>query len=141
MLKQGIFILGCVFALSANAQKSTGGGFEESLIEKYPTENMVEGIWDINDSLSVIPAYDDYCMWDTRNIHSYDFDGTKMEEELNIVLRHAACDFHHPFRGAITSQFGERGAKHHYGIDIKLRTGDKIKVAFEGVVRISPILW
>lgn len=137
MVKQAFLIFSCALAFTATAQESTGGGFEESLMEKYPTENMVEGVWDINDSLSVIPAYDDYCMWDTRNIHSYDFDGTKMVEEVDIVLRHDACDFHHPFRGKITSQFGERGARHHYGIDIKLRTGDAIKVAFEGVVRIS----
>lgn len=115
---------------------SIGGGYEESRGEssEIPAEEIG---WDINDSLKYIPAYDDYCKWDTRDIHGYDFDMSKMEDTVRLELRHEACDFHHPFRGRITSQFGERGARHHYGIDIKLYKGDPVKVAFEGVVRIS----
>lgn len=118
-------------------QSSTGGGYEES---KKDLVNALEsdiGAWDINDSLMNIPAYDLYCLWDIQNIHAYDYDMTKMENDVEIVLRSEACDFHHPFRGKITSQFGERGARHHYGIDIKLYKGDPVKVAFEGVVRIA----
>jgi murein DD-endopeptidase MepM/ murein hydrolase activator NlpD len=117
---------------------SIGGGYEESRSEDNPVPAVEIG-WDINDSLMNIPAYDTYCKWDTRDIHGYDFDLSKMGETDSIALqlRHEECDYHHPFRGRITSQFGERGARHHYGIDIKLYKGDPVKVAFEGVVRIS----
>lgn len=116
----------------------TGGGFEESLSEPRITVPASEdGVWDINDSLAFIPAFDTYCKWDTRNIHAYDFDGLKMQETVTVTLREDSCDYHLPFRGNITSHFGERGHKYHYGIDIKLRTGDPVRVAFEGVVRIS----
>lgn len=117
---------------------SIGGGYEESRDENTPIPATEIG-WDINDSLMNIPAYDIYCKWDTRDIHGYDFDMSKMEESENVSLelRREECDYHHPFRGRITSQFGERGSRHHYGIDIKLYKGDPIQVAFEGVVRIS----
>lgn len=117
---------------------SIGGGYEENRSENNPVPTVEIG-WDINDSLMNIPAYDTYCKWDTRDIHGYDFDLSKMGEKDSIALelRHEECDYHHPFRGRITSQFGERGARHHYGIDIKLYKGDPVKVAFEGVVRIS----
>ncbi|MCB0760591.1 MAG: peptidoglycan DD-metalloendopeptidase family protein [Flavobacteriales bacterium] len=125
------------FSLPLMGQESTGGGYEENLDETYPVEAVGESVMDVNDSLAFIPAFDVYCKWDTQNIHAYDFDGTKMTDTVNMVLRHDACDFQHPFRGDITSQFGERGSRHHYGIDIKLYKGDPVKVAFEGVVRIA----
>ena len=117
---------------------SIGGGYEESLEESNSIPPSEIG-WDINDSLMNIPAYDIYCKWDTRDIHGYNFDLSKMEksESVSLELRREECDYHHPFRGRITSQFGERGARHHYGIDIKLYKGDPVQVAFEGVVRIS----
>lgn len=44
----------------------------------------------------------------------------------------------HPFDGKVTSRFGPRGrSRHHYGIDIDLETGDSVRCAFEGTVRIS----
>lgn len=143
MLKPGIatfFFSVClsVMHLSADAQ-SVGGGFEESKEEHSATEKTVNdpNIWDVNDSLMNIPCYDDYCLWDTRNIHAYDFDYRELTDTVNMVLRHEECDFAQPFYGRITSNFGERGARYHYGIDIKLYKGDPVKVAFEGLVRIS----
>ena len=56
---------------------------------------------------------------------------------LEIVMKRSECDFSHPFRGNITSNFGDRSARYHYGIDIKLYKGDPVKSAFEGVIRIS----
>lgn len=118
--------------------QNTGGGFEESINERVETtSDESEGFWDINDSLLNIPAYDLYCEWDTRNIHAYDFDYKEIEDTSSVVLRYEECDFAHPFRGRITSNFGDRKSKYHYGIDIKLYKGDPVKSAFEGLVRIA----
>ncbi|WP_306639901.1 M23 family metallopeptidase [Sanyastnella coralliicola] len=127
-----------LLGLNSYAQ-STGGGFEESRKESGVTEKTLtdESIWDINDSLMHIPAYDDYCEWDTRNIHAYDFDYRELTDTVHMTLRHEECDYATPFYGRITSNFGERGARYHYGIDIKLYKGDPVKVAFEGLVRIA----
>ena len=118
--------------------QNIGGGFEESKLERILSLDTEEdGTWDINDSLMTIPAYDLYCRWDTRNIHTYNFDYEEIEDTTTIVLRYEECDFAHPFRGRITSNFGDRNSRYHYGIDIKLYKGDPVKSAFEGLVRIA----
>lgn len=132
-------MLAALFCYLPSFAQHIGGDFDESLLERSEAESELafENVWDINDSLMRIPAYDVYCKWDTRNIHAYDFDYRELRDTVNVVLRHEECDFAHPFRGEITSNFGERGARYHYGIDIKLYKGDPVKTAFEGLVRIA----
>lgn len=140
---------------SGDGVTDMGGGYEENLfgaeedIIDLPEEEdeIVEswrnisfendGVYDINDSLRAIPAYDMYCKWDTRNIHAYEYDLTKKHDTTRLILQHAHCDYQLPCGGHVTSDFGERGARYHYGIDLKLHKGDPVKTAFEGVVRIS----
>lgn len=135
------WLAGSLLLLASNIilAQHTGGTFEESMLERAKSESeLAEAlVWDVNDSLMIIPAYDDYCSWDTRNIHAYDFNYREITEERAITLRYEDCDFVHPFRGRITSNFGERGSRYHYGIDIKLYKGDPVKSAFEGLVRIA----
>ncbi len=94
--------------------------------------------WNVNDSIFNIPAYDIYCNWNTKVIHPYKFDLTKKSDTSYIYLQgHSTCDYDHPFEGEVTSNFGPRNGKFHYGIDIKLNTGDTVVAAFEGTVRIA----
>jgi murein DD-endopeptidase MepM/ murein hydrolase activator NlpD len=94
--------------------------------------------WDINDSLLNIPAYDIYCNWNTQVIHPYKYDVTKKRDTTVINLTdEESCGYFHPIEGHITSQFGPRGGRYHYGIDIKLQTGDSVYCAFDGAVRIA----
>lgn len=126
-----------VVMTAVNAQH-TGGTFDESMLERSTVESeLKEHVWDINDSLFHIPAYDLYCGWDTRNIHAYDFDFREIDDTTTLTLRYEECDFAHPFIGRVTSNFGERGSRYHYGIDVKLYKGDPVKTAFEGLVRIA----
>jgi hypothetical protein len=130
-------------------EPSTGGGFEESIIERRsavvlnnnePNEEATETVElraSYVDSLMSFPAHDIYDSWDNINIHAYDFDYKDYRDTLEIVMKRSECDFSHPFQGRITSNFGDRSARYHYGIDIKLYKGDPVKSAFEGVVRIS----
>ena len=89
------------------------------------------------DSAAVFPAHDIYRNWDNVNIHAYHFSYKELKDTVEMVMRRELCDYDTPFLGRITSDFGERGAKYHYGIDIKLYKGDPVKTAFEGVVRIA----
>ncbi|MDE6493512.1 MAG: peptidoglycan DD-metalloendopeptidase family protein [Bacteroidales bacterium] len=43
----------------------------------------------------------------------------------------------HPYRGRLTSPFGFRWGRMHYGTDVGLRIGDTIRAAFDGIVRIA----
>lgn len=92
------------------------------------------------DSLDVdfIPAKEHYHSFDTAVVHyslPQDMSGLR---NVNLTLAfNNTCDYVHPFEGNVTSHFGPRRRRMHYGIDIDLETGDKVKVAFEGMVRFA----
>ena len=50
-------------------------------------------------------------------------------------MRFDCSDYVAPIENVITSRFGQRGRRFHYGIDIKLNIGDTIASAFDGQVR------
>jgi len=89
------------------------------------------------DSVMNIPAYGVYCNWDTRNLFSGKADKTSMGDGVNFDLAINECDFVYPANGDMTSPFGPRWGRMHYGLDIDLEVGDQVKAAFEGMVRIS----
>lgn len=101
----------------------------------YPAEELME--WTVNDSLYHIPAYDTYCSWVTNRVHPYKTDLTDMRDTVVVPLAYDSCSFVAPFIGRKTSDFGMRRYRHHYGVDIKVYTGDPIASAFEGVVRVA----
>lgn len=80
-----------------------------------------------------LPFYD----WITDDIHFKKFDFSKIQDTLIIVLNDSTDHFTAPFKGEITSEFGKRKWRYHYGIDIDLNRGDSVKVAFTGKVRVS----
>lgn len=94
-------------------------------------------VWDVNDSLSWLPAYDIYCKWDTNSIH-YHYSDAGWEDTTMLVLHiETENPYTHPFMGEVTSGFGYRRSRFHYGMDINLETGDTVVAAFDGKVRIS----
>lgn len=54
-----------------------------------------------------------------------------------ISLADSGCVYTHPFCGRLTSPFGFRWGRMHYGTDVGLRIGDTIRAAFDGMVRIA----
>ncbi|MBL4594722.1 MAG: peptidoglycan DD-metalloendopeptidase family protein [Flavobacteriales bacterium] len=80
-----------------------------------------------------LPFYD----WITNDIHFRKFDFSKVEDTLMVVLNDSNDHYTHPFNGNITSSFGKRRWRYHYGMDIDLTTGDTVRNAFNGRVRIS----
>ena len=108
---------------------------EEAALFLEKEKNM--DLWDINDSLRFIPAYDTYCNFDTRNLFLHKEAREYVKDTVSFALCREACDFAYPFDGDLTSGFGPRWGRMHYGIDIDLETGDPVMAAFEGMVRIS----
>jgi murein DD-endopeptidase MepM/ murein hydrolase activator NlpD len=98
-----------------------------------------EEVLDYNDSLVSFPAYDLYCGWDTVNTHSAKFDVSILKDSSRNILLYDvnSCGYVHPFAGKITSTFGPRKKRYHYGVDIDLETGDCVAAAFDGRVRIA----
>ncbi|WP_165838169.1 M23 family metallopeptidase [Pontibacter arcticus] len=81
-----------------------------------------------------------YAIWDTRNINPYRMDSRQLKDTVDITLYDPQVkrDYKMPLvKTPITSRFGKRGYRWHYGTDIDLDTGDSIFAAFDGVIRIS----
>jgi murein DD-endopeptidase MepM/ murein hydrolase activator NlpD len=79
------------------------------------------------------PFYD----WVTNDIHFRKFDFSNVQDTLSIILNDSNDHYTHPCAGDVTSEFGKRRWRYHYGTDIDLNTGDTVRVAFNGRVRIS----
>ena len=90
--------------------------------------------WTAADSAYHIPAYETYGDWNTDQIFER---GPSVNDTVALRLAYASCDHKMPFLGRITSPFGMRHGRHHYGTDIKLQVGDSVDAAFAGMVRIS----
>ncbi len=89
------------------------------------------------DSIQIIPAYESYSSWDTKNLFANRADRSSVGTGIRFQLAYVDCDFHYPAAGIMTSPFGPRWGRMHYGLDIDLEVGDNVFAAFEGMVRIS----
>lgn len=129
-------------ARAQEARPSYGGPEGDEAYEETLPGNAEENArvpdWDVNDSLSFIPGYDIYCHWNTDAIfHSQRGVVPVLHDTLRLHLSHADCDHSLPSPGHITSPYGPRRGRMHYGVDLKLQTGDPVASAFSGMVRIS----
>lgn len=91
----------------------------------------------VHDSLSYIPAYNLYGGFDRNKIWGVKVDQTKKGDTTALQLLYDSCDFHSPRIGRLTSEYGWRNNRPHYGVDIKLNTGDSVRSVFDGMVRIA----
>lgn len=60
-----------------------------------------------------------------------------LPDEINIRLIKSDDEFCFPVKNVITSPYGWRWNRPHRGVDIALNTGDPVRSAFPGVVRIA----
>lgn len=77
------------------------------------------------------PADDLYSgLWNNEHVNAYGQLTIPDEYTLDV------SSFVIPAEGRVTSKYGWRKRRPHYGIDLKVQTGDPIKAAFDGEVRI-----
>jgi murein DD-endopeptidase MepM/ murein hydrolase activator NlpD len=79
----------------------------------------------------IFPADELYDSWNTEYVKAYK--EITLPDSYQIDL----SGFVMPVEGKITSHFGQRRRRFHYGTDIKLQTGDTVRAAFDGKVRIK----
>lgn len=122
----------------AKAQLDTA--YYEMFESRNDSTDLAANFYDLYDSLSKLtyPANYIYHTWDTKQIR-YHMDGEdfKLDSQM-IVLKNPNADryYFHPFKGRVTSRFGYRKYRFHYGIDVDLVTGDQVVNAFDGMVRV-----
>ncbi len=80
------------------------------------------------------PASDIYQgAWNTNKVNGDRADLDKVPDSVNFNCK----GYIHPISGELTSVFGPRKYRYHYGVDIKLNIGDSIGSAFDGKVRVT----
>jgi murein DD-endopeptidase MepM/ murein hydrolase activator NlpD len=84
--------------------------------------------WYVEDDF---PADEIYDSWNTEFVKAY--------ADIEVPDQHwiDVSSFVMPVKGGVTSNYGPRWGRFHYGTDIKLQTGDTVYAAFEGKVRIK----
>ena len=95
-----------------------------SLIDKVKESR----VFDIDE----IPADDIYGgIWSNNRVNAY-----SGVENIPDTFKVDLSNFTIPSMGHITSNFGPRRRRMHYGIDLKVQVGDTIYAAFDGKVRL-----
>lgn len=99
--------------------------------QKEIEEEEIEELWQIRETF----AYTSFNPNVLHYRHPDEVIGSK--DTVWITLLDSASVYTHPFKGRLTSPFGFRWGRMHYGTDVGLRTGDTIVAAFDGIVRIA----
>jgi murein DD-endopeptidase MepM/ murein hydrolase activator NlpD len=154
-MKRLIFILSisCIGFLTAGAtsfsvkdEKKPGDDKKAKAKREDTTKQVVsaETLSDSNDEETadttqiLFPSHDLYTSWDTSRAHPYNFYETFKDDSVLLTLTIPEdCGFSMPVKGGITSDFGWRRYRPHYGTDIDLETGDSVVTAFDGMVRMA----
>jgi len=117
------------------------GELSESLEEDSAVIDLNQEAFELieDEGLCAILNCDLYnAIWDTTRINPYMVDlKLKKDTTLLRLVHDPMCDYSHPACGEITSEFGWRKYRYHYGIDINLETGDLVLAAFEGTIRVA----
>lgn len=109
--------------------------YEDSLSYLFSSDTMNV---DINEIIADNPSDSIYGSWDTENTHypKNDF-STKSDTTIIPLVDNVIHFYHHPVNGPVTSHFGLRRWRYHYGTDVNLNKGDTIRAMFDGKVRIT----
>jgi hypothetical protein len=99
---------------------------EESLVETPDTTQFL------------FPSHDLYAIWDTSMAHPYNFNESFKVDSVVITLVNIGDGvFSMPIKNTITSNFGWRRYRPHFGTDIDLNIGDQVVSSFDGMVRFA----
>ncbi len=123
------------------------GGMQFSYAQMTIDTLQTEEIMDLSDEISLHhdsitpishPGDSIYKYWDTQKIR-YKDSTEVIFDSIPILLQDTFHQRHyiHPIQGPITSHFGYRRYRFHYGTDIDLITGDSVYAAFDGMVRVT----
>lgn len=112
--QQGLFADGIKLKMNMSVLDEANADREEFDINEIPADDLYGGIWN------------------TGYLHSYGaLKNTPDSFKVDLT------NFTMPFEGRMTSNFGTRGRRYHYGVDIKVQVGDTIYAAFDGKVRVK----
>jgi murein DD-endopeptidase MepM/ murein hydrolase activator NlpD len=91
--------------------------------------------WEDEEELSEFPANDIYRLWKNKDVNPYNVAIKDLQDSVVIDL----SNYVHPVetQGFVTSKYGPRKGRFHYGIDLRVYVGEDIYSAFDGKVRVT----
>lgn len=98
----------------ANIYKRVLNDLTDDLMEDHPADDIYNSIWT------------------SEHVNPYKLSIDSIKDSIAIDC----SGFVMPAKGHITSKFGPRKYRYHYGTDIKVQIGDTIRASWEGQVRI-----
>lgn len=75
--------------------------------------------------------------WEPNTTNPYTSPLESLPLRNSIALVDSASRFVVPYQTKVFSRFGIRRGRRHQGVDLPLKTGDPVRVAFDGKVRVS----
>lgn len=129
-------LLTAVLLLALNTATANDPDKKIPVISLPDTTNIFHNLLndETDDLMENHPASDLYNnIWTSTRLNPYKVSLDSLPDSVKINL----ANFHVPVRGYITSQFGPRRYRFHYGTDLKLCTGDSVISAFSGKIRIT----
>lgn len=83
-----------------------------------------------------IPAAELYSIWNNLHVNPYKVSvDSILTDNIYVDFRNFAFPLAHHYR--VTSEFGPRRYRYHYGIDLKVERGDTVRTVLDGMVRIA----
>ena len=120
------------------ADEAADGALDESddsADEEDNLDSLFENLEDDN-----LMYVDTSFAWDNKTINSGRFDYRTLgpNDIIYIPLIDSSHNklYAHPIINQVTSHFGSRRNAWHYGTDVRLKTGDPVKSALDGIVRV-----
>lgn len=143
---EGFFELDTAYLDSLSAWEAINLYKERSIVEEDTTliplhfnvpiqvseQLFIDSVW--------VTLREYYSIWSSRKVNPYDLDGQKFTDSVSVPLHFEKQDLSWSVpipQGYETSPFGLRRWRWHYGTDLRLRIGDSVRVAFDGIVRIA----
>lgn len=102
-------------------------------IIKINTSKLIVPISDYLRAIDFSDMPEEYDIWSDTKVNPYQVSLVDMKDTVKIDM----SSFFAPVQSYVTSNFGFRRWRHHYGIDLKVHRGDSVYNAFDGVVRIT----
>jgi murein DD-endopeptidase MepM/ murein hydrolase activator NlpD len=95
--------------------------------------------YDFSDSLLYIFSDTTYfTLWDTSKVHNVESEWEVLGDSVVLpLLLTPQQRYVHPVMGPVTSKFGPRRGRYHYGTDVNLNDGDTVVAAFDGFIRFT----
>lgn len=113
------------------------------IIEEWVENYRVPPTYQVNENLTIdcvwVNHHKYFSQWTSRKINPYELDGAKYKDTLMVHINDSLANVNWTMpvtNSRVTSPFGFRRFRWHYGTDLKVYYGDPIVAAFDGIVRI-----